>query len=176
MNRKSGFTLIELMLTIMIAAILAALAAPSFRDMLINNSLTAETNSLIGDLALARSEAVKRGARVTVCASSDGATCAGGKDWTLGRLVFVDDGVAGLVDGSDGDASHMLRRSGAASSGLTLQETSEFVPKGWVSFLPTGFSSSTGALTMCRSAFFGRVVSVSNSGRSSLAKTAAKCS
>lgn len=81
MNTKSGFTLIELLVTVAIAAVLMALAAPNLASFLKNNRLTTVTNDLLGDLAVARSEAAKRGLPVTICVSTDGASCTGGTDW-----------------------------------------------------------------------------------------------
>lgn len=82
----TGFTLIEVMVVVSIVAILAALAAPSFVEMLRRNRLSAAVSALQVSLSLARSEAVKRGAdaRVTVAAN----TAAG--VWTNGWTVFVD--------------------------------------------------------------------------------------
>lgn len=81
-----GFTIVELMVVVAIVAILVALGAPSFSDMMRRNRLSAAASALQVSLSLARSEAVKRGsdARVTVAAN----TTAGA--WTNGWTVFVD--------------------------------------------------------------------------------------
>ena len=71
MNSQSGFTLTELLAVIAIASILAALAAPSFRDMVRDNRVTAATNTFIAHLALARSEAITRRTTVALCRSAD---------------------------------------------------------------------------------------------------------
>lgn len=96
----TGFTVIELLVVVAIAAILVALGAPSFSEMMRRNRLSAAASALQVSLSLARSEAVKRGsdARVTVAAN----TTAGA--WTNGWTVFVDGtgtangGVAPTVD------------------------------------------------------------------------------
>jgi len=80
-----GFTMIELLVTLSIAAIMVTLAVPSFQSFLQQSRLTGHTNDLVLELASARSEAVKRGANVTVCASSDLATCTG--TWQQGWIV-----------------------------------------------------------------------------------------
>ena len=69
MNRKAGFTLIELIITVALAAIIVTIGIPSFRTAILNNSRTAQVNEFVGVLNLARSEAAKRGLRVTICRS-----------------------------------------------------------------------------------------------------------
>src|SRR5688572_6291428 len=83
-----GFTLLELMFTLTVAAFLLGIGVPSFVDMVRNNRAAANINELSTALAIARSEAIRRGANVTVCRSSDGATC--GTTWADGWIVFVD--------------------------------------------------------------------------------------
>lgn len=88
LNRASfGFTLIELIVTLVIAGILMALAAPSFVNFVKNNRVTTQTNDMMADLALARSEAVKRATNITVCKSSDGLACDAGAAWNDGWIV-----------------------------------------------------------------------------------------
>ena len=86
-NRASGFTLIELIITVVIASILISLAAPSFSGLIKNSRLTSQANELMADLTFARSEAVKRGANITVCKSTDGATCNPAANWSDGWIV-----------------------------------------------------------------------------------------
>lgn len=67
MKNPRGFTLIELIVTIAILAILLGLAAPSFRDLIENNRTATRTNDLVAALNFARSEAIKRGVDVSLC-------------------------------------------------------------------------------------------------------------
>lgn len=85
-----GFSLIELMVVIAIAAVLAGLAVPSFQGLIASSNLTSATNDLVATLARAKSDAIRRGNRVTVCMSSDGANCTTTGTWTQGWIMFND--------------------------------------------------------------------------------------
>jgi prepilin-type N-terminal cleavage/methylation domain-containing protein len=92
----SGFTLIELLVVIAIGAVLLAVGVPSFTYMIDRNRVSGEVNELLADLALTRSEALSRRARVVMCRSNNPmsatATCDGAStDWNTGWIVFVDD-------------------------------------------------------------------------------------
>lgn len=100
-KRVSGFTLVELMIALVVLAILSALAFPSFRSFVMDVHITTQANSMVGSLAFARSEAVKRAANVSVCASRYGTACTGSTHWHHGYIVFIDGGTAGTVDGTD---------------------------------------------------------------------------
>lgn len=87
---QRGFTLVEVLVTISILAILTAVAVPSFQTMIASSSLTSTTNDVMTTLAQARSEAVRTGSRVTMCKSADGSTCVVSGDWEQGWIVFND--------------------------------------------------------------------------------------
>jgi type IV fimbrial biogenesis protein FimT len=88
-GRAAGFTLLELLITMAIATILLTIAIPSFQYVTNSNRIAGEVNGLLGDLQYARSEAIKEGQYVSVCASSDGQTCSASPDWQGGWIVFV---------------------------------------------------------------------------------------
>ena len=90
MKKYSGFTLIELMITLLIVGILLSVGVPSLKTFMQSNQLVASTNELISALHVARSEAIKLNTRVSICDSSDGATCDGTGDWSNGWIVFID--------------------------------------------------------------------------------------
>jgi type IV fimbrial biogenesis protein FimT len=86
MKLARGFTAVELMVTVAVIAIVAALAAPNFNSMIQSSRLTAGANDLVAALQTARMEAIRYNARVDVCPSADGASCAG-SDWR--RFIVV---------------------------------------------------------------------------------------
>lgn len=88
MQRMRGFTLIELMIGIVVLAVLVALAAPSFRTMIVSQQSEAIGEDIVTGFQVARSEAIKRGGFVTVCPTDDGTSCGGA--WQNGLLVIVD--------------------------------------------------------------------------------------
>ncbi|HEV7491257.1 MAG TPA: GspH/FimT family protein [Rhodanobacteraceae bacterium] len=81
---EHGFGLIELVVTMAIAAVLLALAIPSFREIGMRMNLTENNNDLIGALTTAKSQAVKLGVQAGVVGLS------GGNDWSSGWQVRVD--------------------------------------------------------------------------------------
>jgi type IV fimbrial biogenesis protein FimT len=90
MKKYSGFTLIELVITLAVVGILLAVGVPSLKTFMQSNQLVASTNELISALHVARSEAIKLNRRVSICDSSDGKNCGGTGDWSNGWIVFID--------------------------------------------------------------------------------------
>jgi type IV fimbrial biogenesis protein FimT len=88
MIKHSGFTLVELMVTLAVAAIVLTIAVPGFQNLVRNNRIATQTNELVGSLQLARSEAVKRSTNVTICTSTNGSSCTNSA-WQQGWIVLV---------------------------------------------------------------------------------------
>lgn len=108
-KKSAGFTLIELIATVSIAAILMSIAVPSFKTMIESNRLSTGTNELVSAFILARSEALKRSQNVTVCTSTDLTNCAGAgnNDFGQGWIVFQDCNNNHLIDFADCDNDAM---------------------------------------------------------------------
>jgi prepilin-type N-terminal cleavage/methylation domain-containing protein len=100
----SGFTLVELMITVAIAAILITVAAPSFTGLLSSNSAKSAAERFANTSAYARSEAVTRSAKVTICSRLTDSTC-GGLDWSAGWIVFLDTNNDNNLIAADVDAN-----------------------------------------------------------------------
>ncbi len=103
----TGFTAVELLVTISIVAILGAIAIPAFGDFVVNNRAIGRINEFVTAVNYARSEAVNRGGPVTICSSTSpqasNPVCDGGQQWESGWIVFADydgDGTMDLGTGS----------------------------------------------------------------------------
>jgi type IV fimbrial biogenesis protein FimT len=154
-----GFTVLELLVTMAIAAILLAIAVPSFRDAALSNRLNAVSSDLVASVQLARSEAIKRNVTVTLCASSNGTSCSltATPGWEQGWIML---------------------------SGGDRIQTQQALPAGWkvtqaggtssLSFQPIGVGASAANFTICRSAPIGRqerLVTVSATGVAYVTRT-----
>lgn len=166
-----GVTLVELMVTIAVAAILLAVAVPGFRNLIVSNRLTATTNAFVAALNLARIEAIKRNARVTLCKTADpnatAPNCAASASWNQGAIVFVDRGTVGTVESGD----TLLRVLGPFPD-VTITTGGDFALG--VSYLATGVSQGIKApgrtglgndtFTFCVSGQ-GRIIEINTTGR-----------
>lgn len=89
MNNK-GFTIIELMVTVAILAILAVVAVPSFSSLIENNRMASARDSLINAFQYTRTEAVTRNRSVSICPSANATSCVASTNWSTGWIVFED--------------------------------------------------------------------------------------
>jgi type IV fimbrial biogenesis protein FimT len=142
MKRKypqAGSTLTELMVVTAIVAILLSIGVPSYRYITNSYRMSAEVNSLLGDMQFARAEAIKEGEHVVVCTSGNGTACSGSTNWQTGWIVFQDLNNNGQVDGTE-QVLHM-------QAAFTGANPDTFVPNAGVSavnFNREGFAT-TGA-------------------------------
>jgi type IV fimbrial biogenesis protein FimT len=133
-----GFTLIELMMSLVVLAIIVALGAPALMSFVVQGRMTSQINDLLADVSLARNEAASRGVRVVICASTNStsasATCSTSvSDWTNGRIVFVDVDGDGQHSTASGSTELLLKISPALTGSSTMTVT-----------LNTGGTSSAG--------------------------------
>lgn len=99
---NKGFTLIELMVTLAVVAVLLSAGVPSFSALIKNNRLVAENYALRAMLGAARSEAQTQRTTVTVCRSANGLNCSTG-DWGAGYIAFIDLDNDRQLDEADGE-------------------------------------------------------------------------
>lgn len=120
-----GLTLVELVIVIGIAMVLALVAMPSFRDALSATRQNSALGLLVSDLNLARGEAIKRNARVLVCAKNAAATdCGLLTNWASGWLVCADTDGDNSCDDPTADLPNPLLVRPALDSSLTLNASS----------------------------------------------------
>jgi len=140
----SGFTTMEVLVCLAIVAILAGLAAPSFRDFVNEQRLASTMGQLTNDLNFARSEAIKRNARVLLCARKPGATtCANTPDWQNGWLVCYDANNDDECDASAAQDPNPVRVANLLGAQLSLSGSN-----GVVRFNPIGSSGAVSTLTL----------------------------
>jgi len=144
------------MVTIAILAILLTIAVPSFNEASLNGKLNSMANSFVASAQLARSEAIKRNAQVTLCGSINGNSCGG--TWSDGWIV-----VAGGTP---------VFASGPLATGFSLSVT-EGVGNSVV-FEPSGMGATLTTLTLCRKTptigSLQRTITISATGRPSITK------
>ncbi|WPL19262.1 hypothetical protein Thiowin_04374 [Thiorhodovibrio winogradskyi] len=143
---SKGATLLELLVTLSIAAILMSVAVPSFQWMLRTNRIATVTNEMVRALNLARSEAVSRGVSVSICKSPDpGATvavCDENASWHDGWLIFVDPN----RDAQLADQADIIRVGQLSINDTNLSITSNNYAR-YVIYSPTGVPKGQGNLS-----------------------------
>ncbi|MDD5365233.1 MAG: GspH/FimT family pseudopilin [Gallionellaceae bacterium] len=171
MRSCRGVTLIELMVTITIVAILATVAVPSFVDFIRQNRVSATANEFVALVALARSEAIRRGNTVTVCKSADKVTCTTSGNWGQAVIVFVDGNTRGVIDGAD----TIVRVVSPPASGISVSASDTNVSN-WLTYLSSGVSVGNGnsrnggSFAVC-GAPYARTITIDATGRVSSVKT-----
>lgn len=182
---QRGVTLIELIVTIAILAIMVAIGFGGYQSMTIRNQLATHANLFLASLHRTRAEAVERQARVTMCIPKSASVreCDSTKsDWTAGWIIFVDDD----RDGTMNDADDLIFDGGALLGSTTLQTQGTDYAY-YVSFTQSGVtrglsadssSLESGTLALCDqkgSVGEHRIVTIRRSGSPSISRVEASC-
>lgn len=171
--RVGGFTLIELMVTVVIVAVLLSIAVPSFRDTIARSRVASGASGLSAAFTTAKSEAVKRGRNVTICKSANigdaQPTCVTSGDWSQGWIIL--DPAVTYAPAATPPTDPTIKVFEAMPGGVTAAGGSEvlstviFTPNGATTLAGAGTDETNRAITVCSVGVEGRVVVLSASGR-----------
>jgi type IV fimbrial biogenesis protein FimT len=167
--RQKGFTLLEMLMTITVAGILLGLAVPTLGNVTRAVRLSGGSREFIVDFALARNEAVLRATNVSVCTSTNLTSCTN-SGWGSGRLIFVDGGVLGAVDGGD----QIISVTRTLNSSLTTAATG-VAAANVITYSALGRTAGVGQITVCATGQTRRDINLRASGSATLDRTAIAC-
>lgn len=145
--RQYGFTLMELLVTVSIVAILAAIGIPSLTETIKSNRITAQVNEFVLALNFARSEAIKRGVRVSLCKTSDTMTCirdGAGSNWEQGWIIFTNQDNDNI---NDGGSETILKVQDSVQAQITIIGNGNI--DDMISYKPDGMIVNGGSITVC---------------------------
>ena len=168
MNVAPGFALVEALVVVAIVAICLGFAVPTLRDARLGAQQAREVASWVQSIHLARAEAIKRNAVVSICPSADGRTCASGStDWADGRIVFANLNAEQPPVRST-DEPIVRAYAGWINGRITAN-------RDWFSFRAFGQSGITATIVFCdaRGVTAARAVILSQAGRPRVATTRA---
>lgn len=174
-NSARAFTLIEMLVALAIAAMLAVAAVPTFHDWLGAYELANHAKHLAESMTRARTDAIRSGHRVTLCKSLNQGQCADNGSWEEGFVVFVDENGDGHID----EGERIISRDGHAPPGIAI--TANQPLDDYVSYTSIGHARMlNGALQMgtfrlCRRGQRALNVVLANSGRVRTERTAIAC-
>lgn len=160
MYHRKGFTLIELVTTLAVVAVLLAVGVPGFGDALARLRVQTAMHRVSTDLAMARSSAIMRRSPVVACPGTGMSGCHGDADWSRGWIVFADPDGNRRPDA----VSDLLRVSDPPSgSGRTLRLGAT---RNFVRYQRDGRSAGTNlTVRVCSGGTLNGEVIVNNGGR-----------
>lgn len=130
MRQEQGVSLLETMVVVAIVAVLVVTGIPSIVDLIRDTKRDSSVLNMVSSLNYARSEAIRRGCRVTVCPSMYGRDCNGDVRWETGWIVFTDPNANGRVD-----LGELILRVNASAVGETIRGS-----KHRITYQGSGFS------------------------------------
>jgi len=165
--RPLGFSLIELLVVLAIAAVLLGIGVPNMQEYVVSSRLSGASNDLFTALNVARSEAVRRGVQVTL--ATNGA--AGSRDWTTGWTMFVDTNADGALTAGE----EVLRVGAAQDAPMTVFGSANFGT--FLAFDSTGrLTAGGGSFVICHGTALvvdgvarSRAVVINSAGRARIA-------
>jgi type IV fimbrial biogenesis protein FimT len=144
---QRGFTLVELVFTLLIAALLLSIGVPSFQSQIRNNRLSAAANDLVAAFAFAKSETIGRSDFVSLCQfDTSTQNCATSGGWEQGWMVFVDSDANGAIDDPN-DPTGLLYVHQPLANGITARGTAG-ASGPFITFRPNGLTSMTTTQTI----------------------------
>jgi type IV fimbrial biogenesis protein FimT len=135
MHNKTGFSLIELLITVVLISIISILAIPNFQSFFKQSQSKTLATQLMEALHLTRSEAMLRGITITLCQSADHTTCSG--NWQDGQIIFADTKNTATVENKE---SLLYVFPSSRQKGILHWRSS--LHRNYLSFYPTGFTRS----------------------------------
>lgn len=176
LSQQHGFSMIELMIVILIAAILMMIATPSYQGVIKRNNIESLQNRIATAVVTARSEAASRNSVATLCASANGDTCNG--SWSQGWIVFLDNGAGAAVAQNaqrENTETIILSYSNIGNYMLSIIDISDTKAINALSFNSQGFSlhKQRALVTICepeKDLIYARGVIIERSGRTMITR------
>lgn len=157
MKTQKGLSLLEMLISLAIVAIVVTAVSPSIQGILIKNKIVSEINELSATIQFARSHAIDQQITTVVCPSNDFSTCTA--DWNDPKIVFVDSD----NNGARGVSEELLASTGAISSNNVLTG-----PNNALFFRPSGETLANAFILLChnsKKADYARSLTIALQGR-----------